>query len=75
MDAERWRIALGAHVVRSTAFDVRVRGGELSLDDGRGFGHGMGLCQWGAEGLARRGWRAGRILRLYYPGIHFVRAY
>jgi len=35
---------------------------------GAGFGHGVGMCQFGAEGFARRGWTRERILRLYYPG-------
>ena len=35
---------------------------------GRGWGHGIGLSQWGARGFAERGWRYERILRHYYPG-------
>jgi SpoIID/LytB domain protein len=35
--------------------------------DGRGFGHGRGLSQYGAEGAARQGLSAGKILRFYYP--------
>ncbi|GAA1999982.1 SpoIID/LytB domain-containing protein [Nocardioides kribbensis] len=35
---------------------------------GRGYGHGVGLSQWGAEGAARQGLGAQRILRFYYPG-------
>lgn len=35
---------------------------------GKGEGHGVGLCQRGATGLARRGWDALSILRHYYPG-------
>jgi SpoIID/LytB domain protein len=33
---------------------------------GSGFGHGLGLSQWGAYGLAQEGWRPGRILRHFY---------
>jgi len=36
---------------------------------GRGFGHGVGLPQYGARGAARAGWDAARILGYYYPGI------
>lgn len=33
---------------------------------GAGFGHGLGMSQWGAYGLAKQGWNASRILRHYY---------
>ncbi|MDR1623318.1 MAG: SpoIID/LytB domain-containing protein [Synergistaceae bacterium] len=35
---------------------------------GRGWGHGVGLSQWGAQALAQKGWAAERILEHYYPG-------
>jgi len=35
---------------------------------GHGWGHGVGMCQWGAFGLALRWWSAEKILRYYYPG-------
>ncbi len=40
---------------------------------GRGFGHGVGMCQYGACGLARSGRRHPEILRHYYPGAQLVR--
>ncbi len=36
---------------------------------GRGWGHGVGMVQWGAYGRARRGWSASRILAFYYGGL------
>ena len=36
---------------------------------GRGWGHGVGLVQWGAYGKAKRGWSADRILAFYYGGL------
>src|SRR5829696_423647 len=42
--------------------------GTLFLLDGRGWGHGVGMSQWGAEGAARHGWDYKRILAHYYPG-------
>lgn len=62
-----FRSLLGPNVVRSTKFVPHVREGNLVLD-GRGWGHGVGLCQWGAYGMARRGMKAGQILSYYYPG-------
>jgi len=73
--AERFRLALGPMEVRSTQFDMSVEGSTLVLSHGRGFGHGLGLCQWGAEGKARSGKKAGEILRYYYPGARITRVY
>src|SRR4051794_15630816 len=42
--------------------------GTLFLLDGRGWGHGVGMSQWGAEGAARHGWDYRRILAHYYTG-------
>jgi stage II sporulation protein D len=36
--------------------------------EGGGWGHGVGLCQWGMKALAERGWTAERIITYYYPG-------
>ncbi len=42
--------------------------------EGRGWGHGIGMSQWGAYGFARHGWTYQRILAHYYPGTRLVRA-
>ena len=42
---------------------------------GRGWGHGVGMCQVGAYGLARQGWSAEQILKAYYAGIELTRLY
>jgi stage II sporulation protein D len=62
-------------VIRSTDCHLRIEGDTLILQDGKGFGHGMGLCQWGMEGQARLGRTAAQILRYYYPESHLTRAY
>ncbi len=41
--------------------------GSVFVIDGRGWGHGVGMSQWGAEGYARHGWTYRRILGHYYP--------
>lgn len=43
--------------------------------EGRGAGHGVGLCQWGARGMAERGATAEQILDRYYPGAVLRRLY
>jgi stage II sporulation protein D len=41
---------------------------------GRGWGHGVGLCQWGARGMATQGFTYKQILAHYYPGTSIVQA-
>src|SRR5690606_39118502 len=56
----------------SSDFTVRLdrRGGRIErvVAEGRGFGHGVGLCQWGAIGRARAGQDHLTILMSYFPG-------
>lgn len=42
---------------------------------GKGFGHGVGMCQCGAQGMAREGKTYEEILSYYYPGSHIVRVF
>ena len=42
---------------------------------GRGWGHGVGMCQVGAYGLAKQGWSYEQILKAYYTGIEVTRMY
>jgi stage II sporulation protein D len=42
---------------------------------GRGWGHGVGMCQVGAYGLAKQGFTAEQILKTYYSGIELTRMY
>jgi stage II sporulation protein D len=39
----------------------------------KGYGHGVGLCQYGADGLGKKGWRFHQILKYYYQGISFAK--
>ena len=52
--------------LKSPRFDVRLTRDELQFR-GRGSGHGVGFCQWGARGLAQNGERAAKIVQYYYP--------
>jgi stage II sporulation protein D len=68
------RQRLGWSRLRSLAFEVEpVREGFAF--DGRGSGHGAGLCQWGAAGFAREGKGYREILAHYYPGTEIVVMY
>ena len=42
---------------------------------GRGWGHGVGMCQVGAYGLAKQGFSYDQILKAYYTGIDLTRLY
>jgi stage II sporulation protein D len=61
------RELLGGRALRSTLFDLTVEDGSARFA-GSGAGHGVGLCQWGARELARRGRSYVQILDHYYPG-------
>ncbi len=57
---------LGWSSVPSNDYAIRVEGEKLILQ-GRGQGHGVGLCQFGAAELAHKGWSAIEILEHYFP--------
>ncbi|MBL4702109.1 MAG: SpoIID/LytB domain-containing protein [Phycisphaeraceae bacterium] len=59
----------------SSHLNVQVVGNTVQISDGRGFGHGVGLCQFGAQGMAIAGLQPEQILRTYYPGSQIRRAY
>jgi stage II sporulation protein D len=75
VQARLWRGLVGASKVPSTWFDIEDAGDRIILKNGRGSGHGVGLCQWGAQYLAEHGKTGEEILRYYYPGVVLVRAY
>lgn len=66
--ADHFRNWMGSAELKSTYISRitrRSRGYELH---GRGFGHGAGLCQWGARGMAQKGKSYRQILEHYFPG-------
>lgn len=62
------RTADNKNILWSTMFDIKSKN-ESVIIEGQGFGHGVGLCQWGAIALSRKGWNYRDILQHYYPGI------
>ncbi len=67
LEGKRFRELMGYEVVRSTWFTATVDGRVARLI-GRGWGHGVGMPQWGAKGMADLAYRAPDILRFYFPG-------
>jgi stage II sporulation protein D len=59
--------ALGVKSVRSTLFSVK-KTGDRFVFSGKGFGHGVGLCQAGAMARLRAGASPEEVLRFYFPG-------
>lgn len=62
-----FRQMFGPDVVRSTNFNVEIKWNHLVVK-GKGWGHGVGMCQWGAFGQSTKGKKAEDILKYYYPG-------
>jgi stage II sporulation protein D len=62
----------GAQSLASTMFSLERAGNRLTFQ-GRGNGHGVGLCQAGAIRLAAQGQAPLAILRRYYPGTTLIR--
>ncbi len=54
-------------LLKSNWFTLAARGDSVYVE-GRGFGHGVGMCQWGCLEMAKAGKDYRKILRLYYPG-------
>ena len=65
IETSKMRRLLG---LRSTYFDAEFKDGQVKLS-GRGYGHGVGLCQQGAMEMARIGYTYSQILGYYYKGV------
>ncbi|MFO0082338.1 MAG: SpoIID/LytB domain-containing protein [Phycisphaerales bacterium] len=83
--AEELRRALNQDVpgVANVTRENRVNSGDMDITfvgdvatiRGRGFGHGVGMCQWSAKEMAERGADFRTILTRFYPGARVDRAY
>ena len=60
-----------ATILRSPHFTLSLKPNQ-ALAEGRGHGHGVGFCQWGARGQALSGKSAHEIVRHYYPGAQLI---
>lgn len=66
LNAQVFRSKLGYQFLKSTWFDI-VDTGKSLIFKGKGNGHGVGLCQWGAKVMGDRGYTYKEILKFYYP--------
>lgn len=70
VNAARLRISLGSTRMRSTLLtELSSTEGAIHMS-GRGYGHGVGMSQWGARALAEAGKTAEEIALHYYNGLH-----
>lgn len=67
------RLGLGSTEMRSTFVkSIRLEGNRVIMS-GSGYGHGVGMCQWGARGLAEEGKSPEEIVQYYYRNIRIVK--
>lgn len=73
LSGEKLREALGYGDLRSTRFEIgRTIDGAFEFV-GRGFGHGAGMCQWGARAMAQAGHSHQTILQHYFPALNLAK--
>lgn len=65
--AEVFRSIMGPDVIKSANFKV-INISPSFVFDGKGWGHGVGLCQWGSYYMAKEDFTYDQILEYYYPG-------
>ncbi len=65
--ANNFRLAMGPSIIKSAIFSIKRRN-KSYIFRGRGYGHGVGLSQWGAYYMAEKGKSYREILSFYYPG-------
>jgi len=72
IDGKTFRDILGPNVLKSNLYEVNMMGWYVDFV-GRGWGHGVGMCQWGAYNMARARYNYKQILLYYYPGAELER--
>ena len=74
LDVNKFRILVGPEIIRSSNFRVKVGWFRVKFK-GNGWGHCVGLCQWGARGMALKGYSYKQILQHYYPNLDLRRLF
>ena len=65
--ATDFRKKIGNTIIKSTLFDVNVIGNKIFVS-GKGYGHGVGMSQYGAVEMAKKGSNYKDIIEFYFPG-------
>lgn len=66
ISAKDFRNTVGPNIIKSTNFSLSLVSRD-AVFEGIGWGHGVGMCQWGAYFMAKQGFNYKQILSLYYP--------
>ena len=75
VSAPAFRIAIGSTKMRSCLLEsLRVEDGRVKMS-GKGYGHGVGMSQWGAYAMAKAGKTAEEIVMHYFQGVSIDRAW
>ncbi|MBE0477813.1 SpoIID/LytB domain-containing protein [Candidatus Aerophobetes bacterium] len=74
ISGRKLREIIGFNLLRSTFFEVENKKDEF-IFRGHGWGHGVGMSQWGAATMGKMGYSVEEILQFYYPGCDIYRAY
>jgi len=69
-----FRRYIGFDTIKSTLTTI-TKDDDSFLFSGQGFGHGVGMCQWGAKGMAGEQKSYRNILDFYYPGTEIQKSY
>ena len=69
VSAPAFRVAIGSTKMRSCLLEsLKVEDGRVKMS-GKGYGHGVGMSQWGAYAMAKQGFSYEDILKFYFTGI------
>ncbi|MGB9586744.1 MAG: SpoIID/LytB domain-containing protein [Armatimonadota bacterium] len=74
MKGYQFRSLIGENVIMSTKMTLSINSDGQYVITGRGYGHGVGLCSDGANGMARAGKSYIEILKHYYTGVDITRS-
>lgn len=72
VSAPEFRLAIGSTELKSALIDsITVSGNKVTFK-GKGYGHGVGMSQWGAKGRADQGAKAEEIIKAYFRDVNIV---
>ena len=72
LTGNEFRLLLNPQKLRSTYFTIKQDKNQFLLS-GKGWGHGVGMCQWGAKGRGENGFKYEEILKHYYKDVKFTK--
>jgi stage II sporulation protein D len=75
IQGNQFRLLAGPRDLKSLSFESIAERGDVIEIAGAGYGHGVGLCQWGSQGLGQAGFTSTQILGKYFPGAELTRVY